>query len=139
MEVTAPEELKKAQRMANVLDSAFRIPVIGIRLGLDSLVGLIPGAGDALMFLASARIIWLGKRMGVPPALSKKMIRNAIADFALGFIPLVGDVADVFFKANQKNVRLMEKWWLAQNQQRIAEATERKLNDWENAQDDQSV
>lgn len=139
MHVQAPEELKKAQRMANVLDSAVTLPIIPIKIGLDSLVGLIPGAGDALMFLASARIIWLGKRMGLPPALRKRMIRNAIMDFALGFIPLVGDVADVFFKANLKNVRIMEKWWLAENQKRIAASTEQTLKDWEDRQDEKSV
>lgn len=139
MDVKAPEDLKKAQRLANVLDSAVTLPIIPVKIGLDSLVGLIPGAGDALMFLASARIIYLGKRMGVPPQLMKKMFRNAIADFALGFIPLVGDVADIFFKANQKNVRIMEKWWLAENQKRLAASTEQKLQDWEERQQTKSV
>ncbi len=139
MDVKAPEELYKAQRLANILDSAVTLPIIPVKVGLDSLVGLIPGAGDALMFLASARIIYLGKRMGVPPQLMKKMFRNAIADFALGFIPLVGDVADVFFKANQKNVRIMEKWWVAENQARIAASTEEKLQDWQDRQDQKTV
>ncbi|GGW83513.1 DUF4112 domain-containing protein [Alteromonas halophila] len=134
MDVKAPQELKKAQRLANVLDSAVRLPIVGIKVGLDSLVGLIPGAGDALMFLASARIIWLAKRMGVPSALTTRMIRNALMDFGLGFIPVIGDVADIFFKANQKNVRIMEKWWVAENQKRLSQATEEKLQDWESAQ-----
>ena len=135
MHAKAPKELKKAQRMANMLDSAVSIPLIPVKVGLDSIVGLIPGAGDAVMFLASARIVWLGKRMGLPPALTKRMVRNAVMDFALGFVPLVGDVADVFYKANIKNVRIMEKWWLAENQKRIAASTEQKLKDWQEGQE----
>lgn len=64
--VAAPEELKKAQDIANVLDTAVRVPVLGINLGLDFLIGLIPGIGDATMFLAALRIVYLGKKMGAP-------------------------------------------------------------------------
>ena len=68
--------LRKAQDMANLLDTAVKLPIIPIRVGLDSLIGLIPGAGDALMLGASFRIIWLAKRMGVPKALLTKMVKN---------------------------------------------------------------
>ncbi|MCU7554609.1 DUF4112 domain-containing protein [Alteromonas sp. ASW11-19] len=130
-EVQAPAALRKAQKMANLLDTAVKLPIIPIRVGLDSLIGLIPGAGDALMLGASFRIIWLAKSMGVPKPLLTSMVRNAAIDFGLGFIPVVGDVVDIFYKANQKNVRLMERWWVEENKARVDSATQQKLVRWE--------
>lgn len=130
-DVQAPKELRKAQDMANLLDTAVKLPVIPIRVGLDSLIGLIPGAGDALMLGASLRIIWLAKKMGVPKPLLTKMVRNSAIDFGLGFIPLVGDIVDVFYKANQKNVRILEKWWVTENKASVDNATHAKLKEWE--------
>ncbi|WP_414830996.1 DUF4112 domain-containing protein [Alteromonas sp. H39] len=117
--------------MANLLDTAVKLPIIPIRVGLDSLIGLIPGAGDALMLGASLRIIWLAKRMGVPKPLLTKMVKNSAIDFGLGFIPLVGDIVDVFYKANQKNVRILEKWWVTENKASVDSATQAKLQQWE--------
>ena len=130
-DVQAPKELRKAQDMANLLDTAVKLPIIPIRVGLDSLIGLIPGAGDALMLGASFRIIWLAKRMGVPKALLTKMVKNSAIDFGLGFVPLVGDIADVFYKANLKNVRILEKWWVKENKASVDTATQAKLQQWE--------
>lgn len=129
--VQAPVALRKAQKMANLLDTAVKLPVIPMRVGLDSLIGLIPGAGDALMLGASFRIIWLAKSMGVPKPLLTSMVRNAAVDFGLGFIPVVGDLVDMFYKANQKNVRLMERWWVEQNKARVDSETQQKLARWE--------
>ena len=64
MEGKAPKALLKAQKLANLLDTAVKLPFIPIRIGLDSIVGLIPGAGDALMLFVSLRIVWLGKSLG---------------------------------------------------------------------------
>ena len=130
-EVQAPKELRKAQDMANLLDTAVKLPVIPIRVGLDSLIGLIPGVGDALMLGASLRIIWLAKKMGVPKPLLTKMVRNSAIDFGLGFVPLVGDIVDVFYKANQKNVRILEKWWVTENKASVDSATQARLQEWE--------
>ena len=65
MDSKAPKALLKAQKLANLLDTAVKLPFIPIRVGLDSLVGLIPGAGDAIMLLVSLRIVWLGKSLGI--------------------------------------------------------------------------
>ena len=62
----APEPLLRAQNIANILDMAVKIPFIGIRVGLDFLIGLIPVVGDATMLLASLRIVHLGRKLGVP-------------------------------------------------------------------------
>ncbi|QPL49772.1 DUF4112 domain-containing protein [Alteromonas sp. B31-7] len=131
MEVKAPKALLKAQKLANLLDTAIKLPFIPIRIGLDSIVGLIPGAGDALMLLISLRIVWLGKSLGMPRALVAQMVKNSAIDFGLGFVPFIGDLIDVFYKANQKNVRLMERWWISQNKESVDVATQQKLAQWE--------
>ena len=131
MEVKAPKALLKAQKLANLLDTAIKLPFIPIRIGLDSIVGLIPGAGDAVMLLISLRIVWLGKSLGMPKALVAQMVKNSAIDFGLGFVPFIGDLIDVFYKANQKNVRLMERWWISQNKDSVDVATQQKLAQWE--------
>ncbi|GLR71842.1 DUF4112 domain-containing protein [Agaribacter marinus] len=127
----APDELLNAQALANLLDTAVRIPFVGIKVGLDFLIGLIPGVGDTLMLLASLRIVYLGKKMNLPKPLMHKMIRNAVIDYGLGFIPIVGDIIDLFFKANQRNVRIMEQYWVAENKDIIDAIAKRKYEEWE--------
>ncbi|WP_032097714.1 MULTISPECIES: DUF4112 domain-containing protein [Alteromonas] len=131
MDVKAPPALLKAQKLANLLDTAIKLPFIPIKIGLDSIVGLIPGAGDALMLFVSLRIVWLGKSLGMPSALVAQMVKNSAIDFGLGFIPFVGDIIDVFYKANQKNVRVMERWWISENKASVDAATKEKLEQWE--------
>ena len=128
--VTAPAELLKAQKLANRLDTAFKLPFIPFRIGLDAIIGLIPGLGDAVMLIAALRILYLGKKMGLPPGLVKVMLRNALLDFGLGFIPLVGDIVDFFYKANQANVRVMEKYWVSQNKDAIDANAKSALEAW---------
>lgn len=123
----APEALKKAQSLANITDTAVRLPVIGVEVGLDFLIGLIPGIGDLIMTLVALRIVSLGKQLGLPKPLQSIMIRNALMDFALGFVPVVGDLFDIWYKANRRNVRIMERWWLEQNQAKIKQNTLNKL------------
>ncbi len=128
--VTAPTELLKAQKLANRLDTAFKLPFIPFRIGLDAIIGLIPGLGDAVMLIAALRIVYLGKKMGLPPGLVKVMLRKALLDFGLGFIPLVGDIVDFFYKANQANVRVMEKYWVSQNKDAIDANAKSALEAW---------
>lgn len=127
----APKALLRAQKLANITDTAIRIPGIGIKLGLDFLVGLIPVVGDFSMALVSLSIIGLGRKMGAPKALQTKMLRNALLDMALGMVPVVGDLFDIFFKANQRNVRLLEQWWVTTHHQDIKANTQAKLEDWQ--------
>ncbi|AFS39045.1 DUF4112 domain-containing protein [Alteromonas macleodii] len=130
MEGKAPKALLKAQKLANLLDTAVKLPFIPIRIGLDSIVGLIPGAGDALMLFVSLRIVWLGKSLGMPKALIAQMVKNSAIDFGLGFIPFVGDIVDIFYKANQKNVRIMERWWISENKHKVDKVTQKALSEW---------
>ena len=130
MEGKAPKALLKAQKLANLLDTAVKLPFIPIRIGLDSIVGLIPVAGDALMLVVSLRIVWLGKSLGMPKALIAQMVKNSAIDFGLGFIPFVGDIVDIFYKANQKNVRIMERWWISENKHEVDKVTQKALSEW---------
>ena len=130
MKGKAPKALLKAQKLANLLDTAVKLPFIPIRIGLDSIVGLIPGAGDALMLFVSLRIVWLGKSLGMPKALIAQMVKNSAIDFGLGFIPFVGDIVDIFYKANQKNVRIMERWWISENKHEVNKVTQKALSEW---------
>jgi hypothetical protein len=132
--VQAPNALLRAQKLANVTDSKIRIPLLGIRLGLDFLVGLIPVVGDIIMVGVSLSIVSMAKSMQVPKALRITMLKNIGVDFLLGLIPFVGDVVDLFYKSNQKNVRIMEKWWVSQNHQQIQANSQQAVQDWEKSQ-----
>lgn len=131
MQGKAPAELLKAQTLANSLDTAIKVPFLPIRIGFDAVVGLIPGGGDLLMFLVALRIIWLGKKLGLPRALCFQMIKNSVLDLLFGFIPVIGDIVDVFFKSNQKNVRILERWWISQNKADVDRMTQEKIKAWE--------
>ncbi len=105
-----PIEIQESiERLSWLLDDLFRIPVIGWRVGLDALVGLIPGFGDSLTSLASFYILASGVRYGVPKITLVRMGLNLGIDYALGSLPFVGDVFDAWFKSNQKNVALLRE------------------------------
>jgi hypothetical protein len=135
LQAKAPEALLKAQHTANMLDTAVKIPIIGVQFGLDAVLGLIPGLGDAVMFLASFRILRMGRKLGLPKALQTAMVRNSLIDFGLGLIPVVGDIADIFYKSNQKNVRIIERWWIKQNKAKVDALAKQKLTEWEQQQE----
>ena len=91
------------------MDSAIRIPGTGIRLGLDSIVGLVPGAGDLVSSLMSGYIVLASARMGVPAPVVARMILNLGVDTLVGSVPLIGDLFDVGFKANIRNAALLDR------------------------------
>lgn len=123
-----PKELKKAQGLANLLDTSVKIPLIGIRLGLDFILGLVPIVGDSLVTLMAFRILYLAHRMGVDAKRRSIMLRNILLDLIIGSVPVVGDLFDLVFKANQKNVRLMEQWWLEQHQPELKREVQTQLD-----------
>lgn len=131
----APNALLRAQKLANLTDTKFRIPIIGVRVGLDFLVGLIPVVGDLIMVGVSLSIVAMAKSIQVPRHLRVAMLGNIIVDFLLGLIPFVGDVVDLFYKSNQKNVRIMEKWWVSQNHHKIQAKSQQAVREWEESQD----
>ena len=107
---TALASLARLQRFARLLDSRFRIPVIGVRFGLDPILGLVPGLGDAAAFTFGAWIIVEAARIGAPRALLGRMLANSALDFVTGSVPVAGSLVDFVLRANTRNVRLLEEW-----------------------------
>jgi Domain of unknown function (DUF4112) len=107
--VTA-ETLKKLNRLrvlAKFMDSGWGIPFTKMRFGADSLIGVVPGIGDAGAAMVSLYIVLEARKLGVPNHLLVKMLANVAIDTGLGAIPIVGDVFDIFFKSNLKNIDLL--------------------------------
>jgi hypothetical protein len=103
------EKLRELDELARNLDSRWRIPGTGIRFGLDAVAGLIPGVGDVAAALISSHIIFHAARAGAPPHVLGRMVGNVALDTAVGSIPVLGSVFDLFFKANNRNVRLLRR------------------------------
>jgi hypothetical protein len=100
--------LRTARRVAHWLDSAIPLPG-GYRIGLDGIIGLVPGAGDAVGAVLSAYIVTLAARLGVPSTVLLRMIGNVALDTVVGFIPLLGDLFDFAYKSNRRNFDLLEQ------------------------------
>jgi hypothetical protein len=103
------ERVKRLQAVARVLDDAVEVPLLGFRVGLDPLLGLIPGAGDAVSATFSGWMVVTAARLGATPATLARMIVNLGLDLLLGALPLLGDIFDIAFKANRRNLRIVEK------------------------------
>ncbi|WP_181703949.1 DUF4112 domain-containing protein [Chthonobacter albigriseus] len=107
------EEIEAVERrlalIARALDSAFRIPGTGIRFGADTIVGFIPGVGDLVTQGLGLYIVAEAWRLGAGHRTVARMIGNLAIDTVVGVVPLVGDVADLFFRANTKNVALLRE------------------------------
>ncbi len=105
-----PEKtIRRLERLANLLDSRYRIPLTKIQVGWDSMLGLIPGIGDVLPVVFSLYIVIEAIRMRMPWNIILKMLGNVLLDFIIGLIPVFGDYFDIYWKANQRNVRLLRK------------------------------
>ena len=96
------------RRLSRGLDSAVTIPRTGIRVGVDPVLGVIPGIGDVVPTAASAYIVAEAAALGVPRATLLRMCVNLLVDAVVGSIPLVGDAFDIVWRANDRNVRLLE-------------------------------
>jgi hypothetical protein len=95
--------------VANLMDSAFLIPGLNRRVGLDAVLGIVPGIGDALSAAIASYIIWEARQLGLPRWKIARMIGNVAVDTAIGAIPFAGDVFDVVFKSNQRNLRIIHE------------------------------
>lgn len=102
-------DLARLRKLARSMDSAFRLPIVGVRVGWDSIIGLVAGVGDALTLVPSAFIMRESYRMGAPKPLIARMAVNTGIDFAIGSIPLVGDLFDIGWKSKIRNVDLLHK------------------------------
>lgn len=102
------ERLNRLRTIARLLDARFGIPGTRFRLGLDSILGLVPGIGDAATAAVSLYILVEARRLGVGVPTLARMGWNVAVDLGLGAVPLVGDVFDFFWKSNLKNMALLE-------------------------------
>ncbi|GAN62562.1 hypothetical protein AA0313_0946 [Acetobacter indonesiensis NRIC 0313] len=107
--VDTAQRLRRVQRLAWVLDAAFRLPGTRFRLGIDALVGLIPVGGSLIMGAVSLYIVWEGWQMRLPPSVLARMVANILLETAVDAVPVAGDIFDAAFKANLRNVALMEQ------------------------------
>ena len=106
---TAHPALNGVRRLAKLMDAQFSIPGTGYRFGLDGIIGLIPGAGDLATFAVSGYMLVIMAQNGASGYVLARMALNILLDAAIGSIPLLGDVFDFAFKANTRNLRLMEE------------------------------
>lgn len=100
--------IKVAEALVQLLDNKFHF--LGLRFGLDPLLGLIPGIGDFISAVISFYLVWIGVQMKMPKEKINEMIQHIITDFILGVIPIVGDVSDFVYKANEKNLKILKEY-----------------------------
>ncbi len=103
------QSFERLDQLSRLLDTAFEIPGTNIRMGIDGLIGLIPGIGDFAGMLLSGYIILEAARLGASRVVLVRMIGNVLLESALGIIPVIGDAFDIYFKANRRNVALMRR------------------------------
>ncbi|MFB6351302.1 MAG: DUF4112 domain-containing protein [Bradymonadaceae bacterium] len=99
--------LRRLDRLADLMDGQFKLPVVRYRIGLDPILGLVPGGGDWVAWVAAAYILWGAARIGAPTHLLVVMAGNVAIDLMGGYVPVLGDVFDAAFKCNRRNVDLL--------------------------------
>ncbi len=104
----AKTHLRFVEKLTVLMDSKFKF--FGYSFGLDPIIGLIPGVGDTITSIISLYILWIGRRLDLPQEALYKMARNVILDFILGMIPILGDLADFYFHANTKNLKIIQSY-----------------------------
>lgn len=103
------QRLDLMRRFSRVLDSALVVPGTSFRFGLDPVLGLIPGIGDLVSPLFTMGMLWQARDLGLPRVVQLRMIFNVAIDMLVGLIPVAGDLFDFAWKANDKNMALLER------------------------------
>ena len=108
--LTTAQETRLAtlRRLADLLDNAFLVPGTSYRIGLDPIVGLFPGIGDLVSPVFTIAILLQARELGVPKVVQSRMLINSAIDSVIGVVPLAGDLFDFAWKANAKNLALLE-------------------------------
>ncbi len=110
----ATARMARLRTLAWLLDAQFSLPGTRFRFGLNGLIGLAPGVGDAAMGLISLFFVLEARRMGVPAPLLGRMLANIAVEVVGGSVPVLGDLFDMAFKANLRNVALLDTWFATQ-------------------------
>jgi hypothetical protein len=100
--------LSIARWIVGVLEGGIKLPLIGKRIGLDPVIGLVPVIGDWVGLVLGLYVVWVAAGHQVPGHIVGRMVRNLMIDAALGLVPVAGDVFDFFWKANRANLKLLE-------------------------------
>lgn len=104
------KRLKQVEQFARMMDAQFKIPFTRFSIGLDGIIGLLPGIGDGAAFLMALYPVVLAHRSGASFWLKLRMVMNIGIDTVIGSIPLIGDLFDIGFKANLRNAKLLRKF-----------------------------
>jgi hypothetical protein len=104
------ERIARIDALATLLDTAFILPGTNVRFGLDAMVGLVPGIGDVITTAMSLYIVHEARQVGAPPHIILRMLANVMLDGIVGAVPVVGDAFDVLWRANRRNMRLLQNW-----------------------------
>lgn len=102
-------KIEQLRMLAELMDGVFRLPGTNVEFGLDAIIGLIPGVGDLICGGLSMWLINEARRLGAPPWLIAKMTFNVAVEVVVGAVPLAGDLFDVAWKANRRNVELLRR------------------------------
>lgn len=100
---------QRVEAMEMLLERSFKVPGTNFPIGLDSIIGLIPVLGDIVTTALGAYIVWAARNLGLPKCKLWRMAGNIAVDTAIGAVPLVGDAADVLFRSNTRNLRIIKK------------------------------
>ena len=103
------QRLDALRKVAQLLDSAFVLPGTSMRVGLDPILGLVPGLGDLISPLFTLGILWQARELGIPKVVQLRMIFNVAIDTVVGLVPVLGDAFDFAWKANDMNMVLLER------------------------------
>jgi hypothetical protein len=106
---SSPAKVNRLRRLSQLLDDAIPIPGTGYRIGIDPLLGLVPGGGDTVAGALGAYIIIEAARMGLPRKVIGQMVGNILLDSVVGSVPILGDLFDIGWKANVRNITLLER------------------------------
>jgi hypothetical protein len=104
------DRIARIDALATLLDTAFILPGTNVRFGLDALIGLVPGIGDAITPAMSLYIVHEARQLGAPRHLLFRMLANVALDGIVGAVPVAGDAFDVMWRANRRNMRLLHEW-----------------------------
>jgi hypothetical protein len=105
----SPIQLADLNLLANLLDARWKVPGTSIRFGVDALFGLVPVFGDFATGIASIYMVMRARELGAANGLIARMVGNVALDTVIGSIPVLGSIFDVYFKANQRNLRLLRR------------------------------
>lgn len=104
------QAVARLDALATLMDAAFVIPGTNTRMGLAGVIGLVPGIGDLIGGAISSYIVWEARQLGVPGWLVARMMLNVIIETGVGAVPILGDMFDIMYKANLKNVALLKQY-----------------------------